>query len=105
MFCKDLKVVNLNITEDHYDYRGLFRLCLEDKCIDVDLMDLSDENKLKEIKKKFSLEDEISEIKNIIMDKIMEASKIESRIVEGKQGEVYSKDSKYSREIDSLSIS
>ena len=84
MKCKDLKVVNLNITEDYYEYKALFRLCTEDRCIDVDLADLSEEAKLKEIKSEFNLEESISEIHDILMDKIMEVSKIESRIVEGK---------------------
>lgn len=84
MKCKDLKVVNLNITEDYYEYKALFRLCTEDRCIDVDLANLSEEAKLKEIKSEFNLEESISEIHDILMDKIMEVSKIESRIVEGK---------------------
>lgn len=27
MKIKELKVVNLNITEDYYEYKALFRLC------------------------------------------------------------------------------
>ena len=42
MKCKDLKVVNLNITEDNYEYKALFRLCADDKCLDIDLADISE---------------------------------------------------------------
>lgn len=105
MLCKDLKVVNLNITEDHYQYKALFRLCTEEKCLDIDMENLSDNALLEEIKKTFSLEESIEEIKNIIMEKVLEASKIESRIVEGKNCCNENTDKKVQRDIDSLSTS
>lgn len=84
MKCKELRVVNLNITEDFYDYKGLFRLCSEAECVDIDLADLEKDSKLKEIQAHFGLEEDIQEVKRIIKAKVMEATKIESRIVEGK---------------------
>lgn len=105
MHCKDLKVVNLNITEDNYQYKALFRLCTEDKCIDIDMESLSDNAVLEEIKKTFYVEDSIEEINSIITEKVMEASKIESRIKEGKEGSSENKDKKTQRDIDSLSTS
>jgi len=105
MLCKDLKVVNLNITEDNYQYKALFRLCTDESCMDIDMENLSDNTLLEEIKKTFFLEDSIEEIKNIITEKVMEASKIESRIVEGKNCCDETKDKKVQRDIDSLSTS
>lgn len=55
MRCKDLKVVNLNIGEDNYEYKALFRLCSDSACIDMDLEKLSDRGTLEEIKKTFSI--------------------------------------------------
>ncbi|NLL06966.1 MAG: hypothetical protein GX270_14550 [Clostridiaceae bacterium] len=105
MRCKDLKVVNLNITEDNYQYKALFRLCTEDSCMDIDMENLSDNAVLEEIKKTFSLEESIEEINSIITEKVMEASKIESRIKEGKDVSIENKDNKTQRGIDSLSTS
>ncbi|MBZ4646381.1 MAG: hypothetical protein PWR27_341 [Petroclostridium sp.] len=104
MLCKDLKVVNLNITEDYYEYKGLFRLCSGEKCLDIDLMDLDNDNKLKEIKSNFNLKDDISDIKTILMEKIMEATKIESRIVEGKDYNENENDKKTERKISSMDM-
>ena len=105
MLCKDLKVVNLNITEDNYQYKALFRLCTEASCMDVDMASLTDKAVLEEIKKTFTLEDTLEEINSIIAQKVMEASNIESRIKEGKAGSDESKDKKTQRDIDSLSTS
>ncbi len=105
MRCKDLKVVNLNITEDNYQYKALFRLCTEDSCMDIDMENLSDNSVLEEIKKTFSVEDSIEEINSIITEKVMEASKVESRIKEGKDVSNENKDKKTQRDIDSLSTS
>ncbi|MDQ2086838.1 hypothetical protein RBH29_10415 [Herbivorax sp. ANBcel31] len=105
MKCKDLKVVNLNITEDNYEYKALFRLCTEEKCMDIDLSQISESKILKEIKDTFELEDEQDEIKDIIMEKVMKASKIESRTTEGKDCCKNKADEKTERDIDALSTS
>jgi len=105
MLCKDLKVVNLNITEDNYQYKALFRLCAQDKCIDIDMENFSDNAVLENIKKTFSIDESLDEIKTIIMEKVMEASKIESRIKEGKDCCNGEKNDKVQRGIDSLSTS
>ena len=102
MLCKDVKVVNLTITEDFGDYRGLFRLCGDDKCIDVDLGDLSVLEKLKWIKAEFNLEETEEEIKNLVMEKVMKATTVESRIKEGKD---YQEKSKHERIIRALDMS
>jgi hypothetical protein len=98
-------VVNLNITEDNYEYKALFRLCADDKCLDIDLAEISETKLLEEIKSTFSLEETTEEIKEIIMEKVMEASKIESRNVQGEDCCKTDVDEKTSRDIDSLSRS
>ncbi|AUG56953.1 hypothetical protein [Acetivibrio saccincola] len=106
MKCRDLKVVNLNITEDHYEYKALFRLCTDDKCLDIDLAEISSDGKLlEEIKNTFNLEETTEEIKEIIMEKVMEASKLESRNVQGEDCCKSDVDKKTSRDIDSLNRS
>lgn len=105
MKCKYLKVVNLNITEDHYEYKALFRLCAEDKCLDIDLTQISDKKLLEKIKETFNLEDTTEEIEKIIMDKVMDASKIESRITQGENCCNNKVDKKTEKDIDSLSRS
>lgn len=105
MFCKDLKVVNLNITEDNYEYKALFRLCSEDLCMDVDMADLSEASTIAEIKNNFGLEDDDDEIREIITGKIMEASTLESRIKEGKEAVDGAVDKKLQKGIDALSTS
>jgi len=84
VYCKNLKVVNLNITEDFYVYKGIFQLCSSDKGMEIDLADLSNfnERKLKEIKNFFDLQDSLCDIYRIIMDKVMDAAKIQSRVIE-----------------------
>jgi len=102
---KDLKVVSLNITEDNYEYKGLFRLCSDDKCMEADLEKLSDESFLEEVKKTFSINESISAIKSDIMDKVVEASKLESRNVQGENCCNDKNNKKIDRSIDSLNMS
>ena len=102
---KDLKVVSLNITEDNYEYKGLFRLCSDDKCMDADLEKLSDQNFLQEVKVAFNIEDPISAIKSDIMDKVIVASKQESKISQGESCCNDKIDKKIQRSLDSLNMS
>lgn len=78
MLSSDLKVVCLNITEDFYDYKGTFQLCSDNKSIDLEFTELTDQ-KLKEIKADFGLEESIGEINDAIMAKVFEAANVESR--------------------------
>lgn len=105
MLCSDLKVVSLNITEDNYEYKALFRLCTDYACMDIDLGMLSDAEVLEQIKSNFSIDEPVAEMEAIIMDKVMEASSIESRVSEGEKccGDI--KDEKIRRSVDSLSVS
>lgn len=105
MLCRDLKVVSLNITEDEYRYGALFRLCTETVCMDADVDGISTGEKLQEIKESFGLRETCDEIREILMDKILEASAIESRNNEGETccGEV--EDERLQKNIDALSTS
>ncbi len=105
MLSKDLKIVNLNITEDHYEYKAMFRLCNQDSCMDIDMANLSDISLLNEIKKNFEIEEDIEVMKEIITKKIFDASNLESRISEGEGCCKETEDKKTQRGIDSLSTS
>lgn len=105
MKSEDLKVVNLNITEDNYEYKGLFRLCTDENCMDVDLENLSKNEFLEEIKNTFLIEESIEEIKEIINKKVMGATKLESKISQGEGCCGHVKDKKAQRAVDSLSSS
>lgn len=83
MLGSKLKVINLNVTEDFYSYKGTFQLCNENHCISMNLEELNDE-RLSEIKKIFCLEDPVDKIKREIMSQILDAANIESRNKEGK---------------------
>jgi hypothetical protein len=81
MYCKDLKVVNLTITEDFYEYKGIFQLCSDKKRVEIDLAEF-DTEKINEIKDLFGLQESVEEIHKTIMDKVMDATKIHSRVIE-----------------------
>ena len=104
MLSKDLKVRTLDITEDNYEFKALFRLCSGDACLDIDLEELSEKSQIEEIKRAFSIHEEDQIVVDTIMEKIMEASSLESRISEGKNLEG-SIGIKVQRDIDSLSTS
>jgi hypothetical protein len=105
MRCKDLKVVNLNITEDEYRYNALFRLCTEEACIETDVADISNGTRLQEIKDSFGIEESCEEIKEILMQKIVEISAAESRNLEGETCCPEVEDEGIQKSIGSLSMS
>ncbi len=105
MLSKDLKVRTLDITEDNYEFKALFRLCSGDVCLDVDLEKLSDKEQLDEVKRTFSIDEDDKVIVDNIMDKVMEASALESRISEGENLEGEIRTASEQRKIDSLSTS
>lgn len=83
MLSKNVKVVGLSITEDCYNYTGTFMLSNGEKCIHINVAEITDE-KINEIIDIFNLEESVEEIRKEIMIEIFEASKAESRLVEGK---------------------
>lgn len=91
MKTNELLVSNLSITEDDYNYKGIFTLSNKDNSISVDLADLESTAKLDEIKTFFHLEDDIEIIKDTILKMVIENSSISSRI---KQGENYNENTK-----------
>lgn len=106
MKIEQLKVLSLNISEDNYDYRALFRLCTDTVCMDVDLTDLSLNKKVEEIKAKFELDEQIEEIRDIIIKKVIAVSDVKSNVTEGENySEHENKETSKQRAIDSLSMS
>ncbi len=83
MKSRDLRVVGLSITEDFYNYKGTFWLHGGNDSIFVDLEEFNDEM-LEKIREKFGIEEEPEAIRETIMSKLVEASKLESRDVRGK---------------------
>jgi hypothetical protein len=83
MYCKDLKVVNLTITEDFYEYKGIFQLCSGKKRVEIDLAEFNtNTERINEIRDLFGLQESVEEIYETIMDKVMDATKIHSRVIE-----------------------
>jgi 23S rRNA U2552 (ribose-2'-O)-methylase RlmE/FtsJ len=106
MKSEQLKVLSLNISEDNYDYRALFRLCTDTACMDVDLTDLSLNIKVEEIKAKFELDEQIEEIRDIITNKVITVSDVKSNVTEGENYSKHeNKETAKQRAIDSLSMS
>lgn len=85
MKTSDLLLSSLNITEDEYNYKGLFFLSHGDVSVKVDLADLQSDKTIEELKTTFKLEESKEEIRKIIMDKVMDKADISSKIIEGKK--------------------
>lgn len=105
MKATELLVSNLNITEDDYNYKGIFTLSNQDKSMSVDLAELETTAKLQEIKTFFGLDEETETIKDTILKMVIENSSISSKI---KQGEDYKENTKkknIERIVNSLDMS
>lgn len=87
MKTSDLLLSSLNITEDDYDYKGLFILSSNNVSINVDIADLENNNKVEELKCVFGLEEPVEEIREVLMNMIMEKAAISSKICEGENYE------------------
>lgn len=82
MLNKCLKIINLSVTEDYYDYKGTFTLHDGEKYLDAELDDL-DSGQIGRIIDYFGLQGTRQEIREGIMALIMEAARVECRNVEG----------------------
>ena len=102
MQAKNLSVSNLHITEDEYNYKGTFKLGLNDKSMDCDLVDLETQAKLFEIKSFFGLEESNGKIRRVIFDKVMEKASISSHINEGEGYQENSSDNEVEKKMKSL---
>ncbi len=87
----ELLVSNLSITEDDYNYKGIFTLSNKDKSVSVDLAELEITTKLDELKTFFGLEDDNEIIRETILKMVIENSSISSRM---NQGESYNENTK-----------
>jgi len=79
-----LLMSGLDITEDNYIFKGQFILSIGDKSRHVDMEELEKLPYLEELKKYFDLEESPSEIRDILIDMVVEKEKIGSKIREGK---------------------
>lgn len=77
----DLLLSSLHITEDDYIFSGTFNLSFRDKSITVDVSDLQNDDKIRELKTFFNLEESEDEIFNTLMNMVIEKSSISCRII------------------------
>jgi len=83
MRTSDLLLSVLDITEDEYNFKGQFLLNAHGKSKGYDINDLESEEKLLDIKAYFGLEESANEIKNQLMEMIVEKAHLSSSIIEG----------------------
>jgi len=79
-----LLMSSLDITEDGYIFKGQFILSSGDKSRHVDIEELENQSYLEDLKKYFELEESPAEIRNILIDMVVEKAQIGSKIREGK---------------------
>ncbi len=105
MKTNQLILSGLNITEDEYSYTGQFILNASGKSKSIDIEALERSSFINELKKYFDLEESADNIRNILMDMIIEKAHIVSKIIEGENYEETSKLKKVERKARSLDIS
>jgi len=105
MRVEQLNLSNLHITEDEYHFKGQFVLSSSDKSRSVDLEDIEKNTYLEELKAYFELEEPIGEIRDKLMDKVMEKAHIGSKIVEGENYDESAKNKKMERLAKNLDMS
>jgi hypothetical protein len=87
MRTEQLLLSSLDITEDEYMFKGQFILNSGDKSKHVDMEELEQQSFLEELKEYFNLEESTSEIRNKIIDMVVEKAQISSKIVDGRNFE------------------
>lgn len=105
MRVEQLNLSNLHITEDEYHFKGQFILSASDKSRSVDLEDLEKNTFLEDLKAYFELEEPASEIRDKLMEKVMEKAHIGSKIVQGENYDESAKDKKIERLAKNLDMS
>ncbi len=104
MKTNQLIISGLHITEDEYSYKGQFILNAPGKSRTVDMDDLEKSSYISELKDFFGLDEPVGDIRNILMDMIVEKAHISSKIVEGENYEESSKQKKVERGARSLDM-
>lgn len=105
MRTNQLILSGLHITEDEYSYKGQFNLNSQGKSISVDMEDLERSSFISELKNYYDLEEPFGDIRNILMDMIIERANVASKIVEGENYEETSKKKKVERSARRLDMS
>ncbi len=78
MKSSELIVTGLSLGEDFCAFKNTFMLCGGNDYMVVDLLEFNDETMYK-VKNKFGIEEAIGELRDVIMLKVIEAAKLESR--------------------------
>ncbi|MFA6308649.1 MAG: hypothetical protein WC677_02745 [Clostridia bacterium] len=104
MKSSELLVSNLSISEDSYDYRGIFTLSCFEITMTIELSDMDSEETIEEIKEKFSLDEEIATIRKTLMDKVISHSGLSSRNNEGENYNDSTKKKELEKEAKSLDM-
>jgi hypothetical protein len=104
MKSSELLVSNLSITEDEYNYRGVFTLSCNDIVMTIELSDMDTLKTIEEIKEKFELDEEIAAIRKILMDKVITHSGLSSRNNEGENYNDSTSKKKLEKEAKSLDM-
>lgn len=87
MKTSQLLMSGLDITEDEYNFKAQFILNAPGKSKCFDIGDLDSDTLLDKIKTYFGLEESPYEIKNQLMEMVMEKANIGSTIIEGEDYE------------------
>jgi hypothetical protein len=82
-----LVVTNVHITEDEYNYKASFNISNGGRELRLELSDLDNPEKLKEIKTDFGLSEALEEIRKFIFDAVIEKSALSSRNTQGESYE------------------
>lgn len=105
MRTNQLILSGLHITEDEYSYKGQFVLNSPGKSRSIDMEDLERSSFISELKKYYDLEEPVGDIRDILMDMIIERANVASKIVEGENYEETSKKKKVERNARRLDMS
>jgi Asp-tRNA(Asn)/Glu-tRNA(Gln) amidotransferase C subunit len=87
MRTEQLLLSGLDITEDGYIFKGQFILSNKNKSKHVDMEELEQRSFLEDLKNFFELEEPIREIRNKIIDMVVEKAQISSKIRDGRNYE------------------
>lgn len=87
MRTSELLLSSLDISEYNYYHTGQFYLSSESTYIKVNLSDVQNDIIIGRIKNVFNLRDDVEQIRDTLMDMLVEKAKISSRITEGENYE------------------
>ena len=87
MRTSELLLSSLDISEYDYHHTGQFYLSSEGTSIKINLSDIQNDIVINNIKNIFSLKDDVEQIRDTLMDMLVEKANISSKISEGENYE------------------